>query len=530
MPQGGFGAVIACFGTLPPDQPLFFRLYDMLRQAIVDGRLPAGERLPATRTLARDLGISRTTAEEAYEQLHAEGFIVRRQGAGSFVARLHRPEGAAAAPRRSPPAQTTSPPPHFDMLSRHACFPDPAVPRAFSAGSPAVEAFPIHIWRSLVARSLRRADHATLGTTDPAGLPALREAIAAYLATARGVSCTAGQVIVTSSSQHALDLAARVLIAPGDRVWMEEPGYPGAHAAFLANGAKLVPVPVDAEGLCVEAGLAAAPDARAAYVTPSHQYPMGVTLSLERRLALLEWARAAGAWIIEDDYDSEFRYAGRPIAAVQGIDRGERVIYVGTFTKAMFPGLRLGYLIVPPGLVDAFTIARGLSDGHPPSTSQAALAEFFRLGHFGAHVRRMREIYRGRRDILVSRMRERLAGIMTVGPAEAGFHTVARLADGFDDREVSARLAAAGIDAQPLHRYCLSPQPAAGLFLGYAALSPREIEQGVDRMAEILAGSSGSPIQARHNTRNACSSTPASMATPGAPSNSARAKRTTKRR
>ena len=485
MSRKAAGAFVICLDHGQARRPLFLQIYDTLRSAILDGRLAAGARLPSARTLARDLEISRTTSEEAYAQLQAEGFVVRRTGAGTFVAGIE----SVRRPRRGAQVRATTGPRRLSaraaLLARHPCFPEDTRPRAFAAASPAVDLFPIHTWRSLMARTLRRAEHRALGSSDPAGFRPLREAIASYLAVSRGVVCTPERVIILASSQQALDLAIRVLSDPSDEAWMEEPGYPGAQAALLANGARIAPVPVDAHGMRVADGVRLAPRARLAYVTPSHQYPLGVTLSLERRLALLEWASAQGAWILEDDYDSEFRYNGRPLAAVQGIDSHQRVIYVGTFTKVLFPALRLAYAVVPEDLVDAFTVARGLTDGHPPAPAQIALADFFAEGHFGAHIRRMRELYRERRDTLVTTADRYLAGI-ELRSTDAGLHAVAHLGPHTNDRAVSERLARAGVDAQPLSRFYRGSRGAPGLFLGYGALSPTEISDAVQRMAGVL--------------------------------------------
>jgi GntR family transcriptional regulator/MocR family aminotransferase len=298
--------------------------------------MPQGTRLPSTRTLASDLAVSRHTTEEAFAQLLGEGFIERRVGDGTYVATIER---AATPLRVNKKAASNGSRPLSEratQMTRHACFPDPAKPGPFAAASPAVDLFPLKTWRELVSRCLRRHGNSALGTGDPAGYGPLREAIASYVGASRNVVCSPEQVIVVTSSQQALDLAARVLIDPGGRAWLEEPGYPGARAALLANGARIVPVPVDEAGLRVDEGEYLARQARVGYVTPSHQYPLRVTLSPERRLALLDWARRVGSWVVEDDYDSEFRYDGRPLAAIQGIDDGERVIYVGTFTKVMF--------------------------------------------------------------------------------------------------------------------------------------------------------------------------------------------------
>jgi GntR family transcriptional regulator/MocR family aminotransferase len=304
---------------------------------------------------------------------------------------------------------------------------------------------------------------------------------------ARAVHCDAQQVLIVSGSQQALDLAARLLLDEGDAVWMEDPCYLGARGALAGAGAHLMPVPVDAEGLDVAAGVARAPHARLAYVTPSHQYPLGVTMSLARRLALLDWAARARAWVLEDDYDSEFRYAGRPLASLQGLDRAARVCYIGTFSKVMFPALRLGYLVVPPGMVDAFATARALVDRHAPTVEQAALADFMSEGHFVRHIRRMRTLYAERQAVLVEAAHSWLAGAVAVAPAEAGMHLVGWLPEGMSDTTVAARAAARGLEVPALSRYASAGLLRGGVLLGYTALDASQIRAGVQRLAAICA-------------------------------------------
>ena len=294
-------------------------------------------------------------------------------------------------------------------------------------------------------------------------------------------------MIVTSGSQQALDLAARVLLDPGDTAWVEDPGYGGVRGAFSAAGIRPAPVPVDGEGLSVTAGEALAPQARMAYVTPSHQYPLGVTMSLGRRMALVAWARRRGGWIAEDDYDSEYRYQGRPLAALQGLDPAGRVIYIGTFSKVLFPALRLGYLVVPEGTVDAFSAARALADRHPPGPSQAVVAEFLVEGHFARHIRRMRTLYAERQACLVAALRRRIGRIAgNSAPAQAGMHLVGWLPEGASDRAVSARAASAGVSAPPLSAYAVSAALPPALLLGYAGANPRQIQEGARRLAAAM--------------------------------------------
>jgi GntR family transcriptional regulator / MocR family aminotransferase len=339
------------------------RVYRAIRSAILDSTLKVGDRLPSTRTLAADLSISRSTAEAAYAQLEDEGYLTRGVGSGSYVsadattgrqARKSRPNGPATPVLSKRGTQ----------IARMGGCVDARAVRAFSAGMPALESFPAETWQKLLARHARHDAPQWMIYGDQQGLPALRETIAQYLSLSRGVNCDASQVIVLTSSQQALGLIAMMMLDHGDPVWLEEPGYRGAQTVFSGAGANIVPVPVDGEGLRVDEGVRLQPRARLAYVTPSHQYPLGVSLSLPRRLQLIEWTRQSGAWIVEDDYDSEFHYDSRPVSAIHGLDQNERVLYVGTFSKVLFPGLRLAYLVVPRHMVPAFVTARSQVDGH----------------------------------------------------------------------------------------------------------------------------------------------------------------------
>jgi len=471
---------------------LFRQLYEGIRGAILSGQFAAGMRLPASRLLASELGVSRNTILNGYEQLLAEGYLVGRLGSGTYVAPT-LPEDLLQTHAQPQPVRRL--PRRGRLVSQRgaalAAAPRPVTPRvgpptAFRPGVPALDAFPVELWLRLTKKYTRRMLGELSDYGDPAGYRPLRQAIADYLTAARGVCCDAEQVIVVSGAQHALDLAARVLLDSGETAWVEDPGYIGARGALMGAGVRVAPVPVDAEGLDVAAAVRRHPAARLCYVTPSHQYPLGVTMSLSRRLALLDWAQRAGAWIVEDDYDSEFRYAGRPLAALQGLDRGQRVLYVGTFSKVLFPALRLGYLVAPPDLVETFVAARALADHHSPTLPQAALAEFIADGHLARHVRRMRTLYAERQTALLHAMRRELDGCVSVAPAEAGLHLVGWLADGADDRTASRGAAAHGVEAPPLSAYRIERGARGGLLLGYAASLPRQIRDGVRRLASAL--------------------------------------------
>ena len=482
----------ALLGTLALDrtgeEALYRQLYFAIRDAILQGRLRPGTRLPSSRSLAADLDVSRNTVVIAFDQLLAEGYVEGRTGAGTYVSATLPEELLAARPGQAGPQAGAAP--GEDRLSKRGRFlagirsPGFAQPRPFSPALPELARFPFDEWARLLARHWRYPKQEFLVGGDAAGYAPLRAAIAAYLGAARAVRCDPDQVLIVSGAQQALDLATRVLIDPGDRVWIEDPGYAGIRGALVASGAALVPVPLDAEGIDVAAGCRRAPEARLAIVTPSHQYPLGVTMSLTRRLELLDWARAAGAFIIEDDYDSEYRYAGRPLAALQGLDGGGRVIYIGTFSKVMFPGLRLGYLVAPTDLVEAFRGLRQLVDSHPSSVAQAALADFIAEGYLAAHVRRMRALYARRQAGFLAEMHKRLGGRLSVAPDESGMHLIGYLPDSADDVALSRAAAERGVVVAALSRLYIDAPPRKGLMLGYAGVA----EPAMRRAVAALAG------------------------------------------
>jgi GntR family transcriptional regulator/MocR family aminotransferase len=471
--------------------PLHCQLYDAVRLAILDGRHPAGGRLPSTRTLADELGVSRGTAVAAFRQLIAEGYVEGSVGSGTRVA-SSLPEESLRA--RAIPHQGGGPPRRAVLSERGKLLAgtkatvveDRGEPRAFRPGLPALEEFPFGVWSRLAQRVLRRPPRALLTYGRPEGYGPLRRLIAERLSVTRAVRCEAGQVIVVSGAQQGIELAARVLLDPGDEAWVEDPGYPGTWGALLGAGVRVAPVPVDGEGLRVEVGLRRAPRARMACVTPSHQSPCGYVMSLGRRLELLQWAGRERAWIVEDDYDSEYRYSGRPLASLQGLDTQNRVIYLGTFSKVLFASLRIAYLVVPPDLVDAFAAARALSGRHTPTPDQAILAEFMAEGHFERHLRRTRTLYAERQRVLMEAAEKELGGLLTMRPAEGGMHLVGWLEGGQDDASVSRRAAALGVEAPPLSAFSMEPRRPGGLVLGYAGFGEAEIERGVRRLAAVL--------------------------------------------
>jgi GntR family transcriptional regulator/MocR family aminotransferase len=461
------------------------RICAAVRGAIRSGRVRHGERLPATRTLAADLRVSRITAEAAYAQLEAEGYVRRRVGAGTFVD-VDVGEGDGGAPatpvarRRTTRAVWSR---RGATIVRGGGCTDPRETLAFSAGFPDLTEFPVETWKRLTARRLRRDAATLLGYGDPAGEPALRAAIARYLAQSRGVRCTMDQVLVLTSSQQALQLVATMVTDPADTVWIEDPGYRGARTALAAMGARLTPVAVDADGL-VPPARRSGPPPRLIYVTPSHQYPTGVTLSLPRRLQLIERANQHGGWIVEDDYDSEFQYDARPLPAMQGLDGGDRVIYVGTFTKVLFPSLRLAYLVLPPALAPGFVTARTAYDGHAARLAQLVTADFIEEGHFAAHVRRMRRLYHQRRDLLLAEIRSRLDPWCRPIGAGAGLQLTVALPRG---REAALTRAAAraGVATPGLSGTFGGRARMDGWLLGFAALREAAIVDGVQRLARL---------------------------------------------
>lgn len=466
------------------------QIYRAIRSAILDGRLPPGARLLSSRALAEDLGVSRTTTLLAYDQLTAEGYLTARHGSGTFVG-LDRPDDLP----RVHPHRPATPVPHPPLSRRGAALagvPSPAwrlagPACAFRIGVPALDDFPHRLWARLVNRRLRTTTTAERDYGDATGQLPLREAIAAHVSSARGTSCSADQVIVVAGAQQGLALVAHMLLDPGDRAAIEDPGYPGARSALVGAGAVLRAVPVDRDGLDIAALRRMAGGAKLAYVTPSHQFPCGVTMTLQRRLALLHWARAARAWIVEDDYDSEFRYGDRPVPCLHGLDVDGRVIYVGSFSKSLFPALRLGFLIVPSDLRPALMTMRMAADVHPPVFDQLVVADLIGEGHYDRHLRRMRGLYRERLEALDDACRRRCAGALRLHPVRAGLHTIAELAPDVDEDRVAAEAAARGIELMPLSSYHTGAgEPQRGLVLGFGAVGVEAIQTGVERLALAL--------------------------------------------
>lgn len=482
-------------GFLPPvamdagsDTPMYQQLSDWFRRAISSGQLRPGQRVPSTRSLATELGISRIPVLGAYEQLQAEGFLETFTGAGTCVARAIPSDMIVERKKQVRPAPASTPGGSRRTSRRAALLrsPEPtwlANMGAFRVGLPALEAFPSVLWSKLVSRHARHLSLEAMGYGDPMGHLPLREAIAEYLGAARAVRCDASQILITTGCQQGLQICAHVLLDQGERVWMEDPGYPGAHQALRTAGAELVPVPVDGEGIDVAHGARVAPDARAVYISPSHQFPLGMAMSAPRRMQLLRWAAGNDAWIIEDDYDSEYRFGSRPLSSLQGADTHERVIYLGTFSKVMFPALRLGYLVVPKDLVADFHAGRDAIDTFSSMLYQSVMTEFIREGHFARHIRSMRALYMERRTAVLDAIGRYMGGRLEVIGTEAGMQLAGFLPHGVDDVAVSRRAAAVGVSVRPLTPCYIEPPGRGGLILGYGGASLAEIDEGVRRLA-----------------------------------------------
>ena len=491
--------------------PLYEQVYEAIREQTVAGRLQPGARLASTRTLAADLGLSRFTIVAAMDRLIGEGYLVTKRGAGTFVVDTLPERAMRAAKTRRPPPTVAAGGPAPGLSRRGGALASVVItgpryerdePRPFRPRRPALDVFPSALWARLLRRQWRTPRHELLDYGDPAGYRPLREAIAAHISVTRGLRCSADRIVVTSGAQQAFDILFRLVLDPGDAAWMEEPGYLDVRGALIGAGARIVPVAVDAQGLVVADGVRLARDAKLAVVSPSHQYPTGVTLSATRRAALVEWARVRGAWIVEDDYDSYFRYRGRPVPALHRFDEdaggaSPRVLYVGTFSKTMFPSLRLGFCVVPEALVGAVVNLRAIADRNSPISDQAALAEFIEDGHYDRHLRRVRLVYQERYEAMRHYFRRELDGIIALVPASAGTHVIGHVGDrrsgGGESFAVRiARAAAAdGLVVFPLSRYCQVRPATDALVLGYGGLTPRRIAAGVERLARVIDGVRG---------------------------------------
>jgi GntR family transcriptional regulator/MocR family aminotransferase len=467
------------------------QIYSTLREAVLEGRLAPGGRIPSSRTLAATLGVSRPTVVTALDQLAAEGFIETRLGSGTYVAK-GLVQGGVDSARVSALGQDA-----LSLRARQVIGLPPLTaarepgPRAFHTGFPALGQFPMREWTEAAATAWRSLSAADLDYLDPMGYRPLREAIAEHLAIVRGVKADPEQVMIVAGSQQALGLVAQAVADPGDEAWVEDPGYPGARRAFVAAGLAVRAIPVDAEGIDLDHAQRFHPKARLVHVTPSHQYPLGVRMSVARRLALVAWAEKRGAWILEDDYDSEFRYAGRPLAPLYAMVDSGRVIHVGTFSKVLFAGIRLGYMVVPRGLVDAFRTLRGFHDRGSPVLSQAALAVFMGEGRYQRHIRRMRSLYAQRRDELLRILAAEAGSLLRVSPPDAGLHLVAHLPPGVSDIEVARVALGLGVHTMPISRMAELSLREGALALGFAGVTSEEMTAGARALRVALAQVAG---------------------------------------
>jgi GntR family transcriptional regulator/MocR family aminotransferase len=487
----GLAAIIPLITVDRTDsKPLHRQIYDGYRSAIMSHQLRAGQRVPSSRVLTAELQISRSPVLNSYAQLLDEGYFESRIGVGTFISRSLPEQMTVCQPRTQ---RVASP---FNTQRRMSSNVDrlPAATGgawargrgAFSVSQLAFDHFPLQVWSSLMTRHCRNVSVSALHYVDPMGSEPLREAIATYLRTARAVRCEAGQIMMVNGSQQALEISARALLDPGDLVWIEDPGYRMARYVFMMTRCQLVPVPVDEEGLVVTAGIQRARNARAAFVTPSHQFPLGVTMSASRRLQLLEWSQRSGSWIIEDDYDSEYRYACRPVASLQGLDTDCRVIYIGTFSKVLFPSMRLGYMVIPPDLVERFAAVRHAIDLGAPEAYQAALTDFIVEGHFARHLRRMRLLYGTRRNALVESLHQALGSMLEVVGGKAGMHLAVLLPKGFRDEAIAVQAVMQKLWLWPLSPSYFGEPPQQGFILGFGGTPAEEMAPAVEKLAALL--------------------------------------------
>ena len=478
---------------------LYRQLYNGIRDQVLRGHFAPGQKMPSTRVLAADLGVSRNTVLNAFDQLKAEGYLEGLSGSGTYVARA-LPDELTQAPTSRPtkPATLASTPrlsafgervARLDHLRARSIF----VARPFQAGVSAIEQFPYDTWARITNRQWKSRPSGLLPYSEAAGYLPLRRAVADYLRVARAVRCDAEQVIIVSGSQQAIDLSARLLLNPGDPVLVEDPAYSSARAPFEAASARLVPAAVDSSGINVADAITNCVDARLIYTTPCNNFPLGSAMDAARRLELLDWAARSNARILEDDYDSEFRYSTRPLPALQSLDQTGSVIYFGTFSKVLFPALRLGYVVPPPDLIDEFIIAKSITDRHAPTVDQAVVAEFITEGHFARHIRRMRALYLERLEEFVDCARRSLPEDITVPRPDAGMHALALFPEGWDDCSVAKEAISAGISCSALScsfmnrpQASLNVPKTAGLILGFAAYSVRQTRTAMKKLAAVV--------------------------------------------
>jgi GntR family transcriptional regulator/MocR family aminotransferase len=485
MPKAVSSFELTLKGRPPRPRALANWLYGALRSAILEGRLAPGARLPSSRDFARQYELSRGTVVSVMERLQAEGYVTSRVGFGTWVNRVEAPR---------PARQATTTPAYVRRVISTYKRPQPWIDLAFAGairpfriGVPSINEFPSEVWGRIAAHRARNFRSWLKKEADRRGYRPLREAIAEYLRTSRGVQCTAEQVVIVSGIQQALDLLARLLLKKGDRIWMEDPGYFGARVAFDNVGARIVAVPIDEEGLCVPAGIRISPNAKGAYVTPAHQFPLCVTMSLERRLALLRWAARAGAFVIEDDYDSEYRFEGPPVPALQSLDNHSNVIFIGSFSKTVFPALRVGYVVLPAPLIDPFQGFRYRTDFRNSSFDQAVLCDFIVDGHLARHLRRMRNLYAERLATVMEGAKQHLDGLLEISNIRAGLYTIGYLKNAMSSRQAEKLAAAQGLEVLAVDRCTLKRPDPNALLLGFGGFNELTIRQGLIRLARALS-------------------------------------------
>ena len=481
---------------LDGEGPAYRQVYRAVKARIAAGELKAGAKLPPTRELAGTLGLSRTTILQAYDQLTAEGFITGRTGSGSYVEAIREPRARKSADRERARAATPPLSPFGDALARRRSRPffgayvseRPALRYDFRYGRPSIVDFPVRAWQRCLGRRARSASVRAHDYGHPQGSVELRTVLSDYLGRARGVATGPEHIVVVTGSQQALDLTARIFIEPDDVAVVEDPGYEGARRAFEVAGARLAFAPVDEHGLDTDALPTIARRAKLAHVTPSHQYPLGGVMPFPRRRALLDWAESAGAYVVEDDYDGEYRFEGRPLEALKALDGQDRVLYVGTFSKVMFPALRVGYVVLPDTLVETFARAKALTDGGGPLLEQNALADFIATGEFERHIRRSRSRYAERRSALLKALAGTFGERIEIHGGDAGLHVVIRLRSRLERplRELVARAADLGLGLYPADGYYSRPPRQPTFVLGYTSLSPADLREGVKRLAKVL--------------------------------------------
>ena len=474
--------------------PLYQQLTEKIRSAVLSGRLKPNQKLPSSRSLAKSLTISRSTVTQSYEQLESEGYLETRRGAGTYVCHQIPDEWLQSQSVKPVTKETILNYPLSNFAQNlgkieRLSISEPDYGISFRYGNPAFEYFPIQKWRKLIAYHCQKSSELLNYFSDSAGYFPLRQEIADYLGRSRAVNCTPEQVIIVNGSQQALNLIARVILNPRDWVAVEEPGYLGARYCFQGQLANLQPIPVNQAGLNIEILNNYQQDFKLVYVTPSHQFPTGVTMSLSQRIALLQWAEKTNTLVIEDDYDSEYRYGSQPIPALQGMDRANLVIYLGTFSKTLFPSLRLGYLVVPPHLVAIITKAKWLCDRFYPLLEQYALTDWIRLGHFDQHLRRMRQLYNSRRQALITALNQHFGDRIEIMGENAGIHLMAKIKTNLADEIILQTAAAAGIGLISARNYYLEPQNQGEFIFGYGQLEETEIEKGISQLKAILAKS-----------------------------------------